>query len=213
VFRPRRIEWNDANAESHFAKHGVRFEFAARIFLDLDRADFDTSRDADGEERRKAVGMIEGKLYTVVYAREARRLGSSPRAAPMFRRAAAMGSMTLDPNNLPQLSPEDRERLEALTDEDITAAALADPDNPPLTEDELRRLDVRRLARVARAQANLTQAEFAAQFRINLGRLRDLEQGRYERPDSALIAYLTVIAREPDAVRRALGPTPPARAA
>jgi putative transcriptional regulator len=33
--------------------------------------------------------------------------------------------------------------------------------------------------------------------------LRDLEQGR-TMPDSALLTYLTVIAREPEAVRRAL---------
>jgi putative transcriptional regulator len=33
--------------------------------------------------------------------------------------------------------------------------------------------------------------------------LRDWEQGRFE-PDAAARAYLTVIAREPDIVRRAL---------
>jgi len=68
MFTPSSIEWNDANAEAHFAKHGVRFEYAARVFLDASRADFDASRAEDGEERRKAVGMIEGKLFVVVYA-------------------------------------------------------------------------------------------------------------------------------------------------
>jgi putative transcriptional regulator len=34
-------------------------------------------------------------------------------------------------------------------------------------------------------------------------RMRDLEQGR-TRPDSALLAYLRVIDREPEAVKRAL---------
>jgi hypothetical protein len=35
-------------------------------------------------------------------------------------------------------------------------------------------------------------------------RLRDLEQGRTH-ADSALLAYLTVIEKDPEAVRRALG--------
>ncbi len=68
VFEPTKIEWNDANAEAHFTKHGVRFAFAARVFRDPARADYDASRSEDGETRCKAVGMIEGKLYVVVYA-------------------------------------------------------------------------------------------------------------------------------------------------
>lgn len=62
MFKPRHIEWNEANAHAHFEKHGVRFDYAARVFLDDVRADFDASRPQDGEERRKAVGMMEGKL-------------------------------------------------------------------------------------------------------------------------------------------------------
>jgi putative transcriptional regulator len=50
----------------------------------------------------------------------------------------------------------------------------------------------------------LSQAAFAKTYRINVARLRDLEQGRTQ-ADSALLAYLTVIERDPDAVRRALG--------
>lgn len=71
VFRPDRIEWNDANAETHFLKHGVRFGYAARVFLDSDRADWEVSRPQDREERHKSVGMIEGKLFVVVYASRA----------------------------------------------------------------------------------------------------------------------------------------------
>jgi putative transcriptional regulator len=91
-----------------------------------------------------------------------------------------------------------------LTDEQITAAAEADPDNPPLTAAELEQLDMRALARRARARAGLSQAQFAQTYRINLARLRDLEQGRYKSHDSVASAYLAVIAKDPDAVRRAL---------
>ncbi len=57
--------------------------------------------------------------------------------------------------------------------------------------------------RQARRHSGLSQAAFAKTYRINVG-LRDLEQGRTQ-ADSALFAYLTVIDKDPDAVRRALG--------
>lgn len=79
---PLQITWNQANAEAHFAKHGVRFDYAARVFLDTAHVDLDASRDADGEARRKAVGMIEGKLFVVVYnlRGDTRRIISARRA-------------------------------------------------------------------------------------------------------------------------------------
>ena len=75
-----------------------------------------------------------------------------------------------------------------------------------------------------RQKLGLTQREFARQFHIALGTLRDWEQGA-RRPDSTARAYLWVIEENPDAVRAALEypkrPTaaatapaaPPARAA
>ena len=53
----------------------------------------------------------------------------------------------------------------------------------------------------------LTQEEFAERYHIPIGTLRDWEQGRCE-PDQPARAYLTVIAREPEAVQRALGDKP-----
>jgi hypothetical protein len=47
----------------------------------------------------------------------------------------------------------------------------------------------------------------AARYHIPIGTLRDWEQGRVE-PDQAARAYLTVIAREPEAVRKALSSPP-----
>lgn len=43
----------------------------------------------------------------------------------------------IDPANPPQLSPATRARLDAMTDEEIEQQALDDPDNPPLTDEEL----------------------------------------------------------------------------
>ncbi len=61
------FDWDDDKALSNVSKHGIGFEYAARIFLDLDRVDFDVTRSEDGEERRKTVGMIDNRLFTVVY--------------------------------------------------------------------------------------------------------------------------------------------------
>jgi uncharacterized DUF497 family protein len=63
----REFDWDDAKAASNLAKHLVPFPFAARIFLDANKIDFDSSKPEDGEVRRKTVGMIEGRLFTVVY--------------------------------------------------------------------------------------------------------------------------------------------------
>ncbi|MCB9994689.1 MAG: helix-turn-helix domain-containing protein [Hyphomicrobiaceae bacterium] len=57
--------------------------------------------------------------------------------------------------------------------------------------------------RAIRKATGLTQAAFAARFGFNLGRLRDLEQGR-TRPDSVARAYLLVIQKDVEAVERAL---------
>ena len=56
-----------------------------------------------------------------------------------------------------------------------------------------------------RNPVDLLAEEFAARFQIPLGTLRDWEQGAAE-PDQAARAYLKVIARDPEAVSRALNP-------
>lgn len=104
----------------------------------------------------------------------------------------------------PEIPREDWTRFDAKTDEQRHAAALADPDAQPLTEADMARM--KRIPRVSiiRRALSLSQEEFSGRFRIPLGTLRDWEQGRKE-PDAAARAYLVVIARNPDAVREALG--------
>jgi hypothetical protein len=62
------FEWDDAKAAANLIKHGVRFEFAARVFLDEALVDVDVSRAAEAEERHKAIGSVDGRLFTVVHA-------------------------------------------------------------------------------------------------------------------------------------------------
>lgn len=115
----------------------------------------------------------------------------------------AIVEYVLDPANPPRLTGEERARLDAMSEEEIEANAASDPDNLPPDEAEIARATLVRLAKQVREKSGLSQRRFAETYRINIGRLRDLEQGR-TRPDSALEAYLRVIEREPEAVRRAL---------
>jgi putative transcriptional regulator len=101
----------------------------------------------------------------------------------------------------------DWRRADAMTDSDIHAAALADPDAQPLTPDRLKHMKRTPQAKVIRRALGLSQEEFAARFDIPLGTLRDWEQGRKE-PDAAARAYLRVIGRNPSAVSEALRRTP-----
>jgi len=54
-----------------------------------------------------------------------------------------------------------------------------------------------------RWHTGLSREAFAQAFRIDLEQLRAFERGEAE-PDSAMVAYLTVIDRDPELVRRAL---------
>lgn len=100
-------------------------------------------------------------------------------------------------------SKTDFSRLQAMTEDDIEAAALADEDNPPLTETELKGLRRVPNPKEIRKRLKMTQQQFAAQFELPLGTLRDWEQGVRE-PDSAAKCYLRVIANNPQAVIQAL---------
>ncbi|HWS84258.1 MAG TPA: hypothetical protein VN207_08360 [Ktedonobacteraceae bacterium] len=92
-----------------------------------------------------------------------------------------------------------------MTDEEVHAAALSDPDAQPLSKEDFARMKSTPRAKSIRYSLQLTQEEFASRFRIPLGTLRDWEQGRSE-PDRAMYAYLRVIAVMPEAVERALQP-------
>ena len=103
--------------------------------------------------------------------------------------------------------PFPEQPMRPMTEEEIHAAALSDPDALPMTEAELR--NARRVPRVKtmRRALHLTQEEFAARYHIPLGTLRDWEQGRSE-PDQTAKAYLKVIAANPEAIYQALQFTP-----
>ncbi len=97
--------------------------------------------------------------------------------------------------------------MRPMTEEEISAAAAADPDARPMTPEQL--ATARRIPRIKtlRRALGLTQDEFATRYHIPLGTLRDWEQGRRE-PDQPARAYLKVIAADPEGVSRSLASGP-----
>jgi putative transcriptional regulator len=97
----------------------------------------------------------------------------------------------------------DWKRLRAMAEDEVHAAALADPDAQPLTDADFARMTRVPRVKTLRRALRLTEEEFATRYHIPLGTLQDWEQGRCE-PDQPARAYLLVIASDPEKVKRAL---------
>src|SRR3954453_17063425 len=97
----------------------------------------------------------------------------------------------------PLFSAEELARLDALREEDIVAAAEADPDNPPWTDAELARGLFAREVKRTRARLGPSQEAFAAALDMPVATLRNWEQGRYD-PDPAARAPIRLVSRDPE---------------
>jgi putative transcriptional regulator len=95
------------------------------------------------------------------------------------------------------------DRVRSMTEEEVIANAVSDPDNPPLTDEDFARIERVPNVFVIRKKLNMTQLEFSETFHIPLGTLRDWEQGP-RIPDSAARAYLRAIEQEPEVIKAAL---------
>jgi putative transcriptional regulator len=111
--------------------------------------------------------------------------------------------VTVKPGDPLPRGATDWARLDAVTEEEIVAAALSDPDAQPLTPDQLARM--RRVSRVKvlRQRLGMTQAQFADAFHLPITTLRDWEQHR-SKPDAPARALLLAIERDPEVMRRLL---------
>ncbi len=98
------------------------------------------------------------------------------------------------------MTAEDYRRLRARTDEEITAAALADPDNPPLTDEQLARFRRPALSMRVRHKLHMGRETFAAACGIPLETLKAWERFKAE-PTEVELAYLRLIEREPEMAR------------
>src|ERR1700732_1555700 len=96
-------------------------------------------------------------------------------------------------------------RMRAMTPKQVEVAAASDPDNLPLSSADLARMKRTPQVRIIRRALGISQEDFASRYHIPLGTLRDWEQGRVA-PDQAARAYLTVIARDSEPVRKTFAP-------
>jgi putative transcriptional regulator len=95
-----------------------------------------------------------------------------------------------------QFSDKERKRLKTVNNAKAEAHAAADPDNPPMNEQQLNRMALAREVRLIREKTGLSQPQFAARFHIGLARLRDFEQARSE-PDFVVRVFLRMISEDP----------------
>jgi putative transcriptional regulator len=195
--KPDDFEWDDAKAASNRLRHKITFEQASEVFADPFIIEWVDEGQDEHEPRFNALGVVENRLLFVAYTTRATRSGS-------FRPG---GRSPLNDEGITKRTKHNWKEADALTDAEVHAAALADPDAQPLTPERLAKM--RRVPRTKslRRALGLSQEEFATRYHIPVSTLRDWEQGRFE-PDAAARAYLTVIAREPEIVRRALESTP-----
>lgn len=61
------FEFDPAKDEANRFRHGLRLAFGSRVFDDPLLTLIPTIRVGDEEERWKAVGPVDGKLYTAVH--------------------------------------------------------------------------------------------------------------------------------------------------
>jgi uncharacterized protein len=61
------IEFDADKDEINRFKHQLPLTFGTRVFEDDDHFVVPTIRNGDEEERYKAIGMVDGKLYTAIH--------------------------------------------------------------------------------------------------------------------------------------------------
>jgi putative transcriptional regulator len=111
--------------------------------------------------------------------------------------------VTVKPGDPRRQGQSDWARLDAMSDEEAMAAALADPDAQPLAPGQLAKMPRASRVKVLRQRLGMTQAGFSEAFHLPITTLRDWEQHR-STPDAPARALLLAIERDPEVMRRLL---------
>ena len=111
--------------------------------------------------------------------------------------------VTVKPGEALPRGETDWARVNAMTDEEVLAAALSDPDAQPLDREELEKMRRISPVKALRQRLGMTQVEFAEAFRLPVSILRDWEQHR-STPDAPARALLRAIDRQPETMRHLL---------
>jgi len=82
------FEWDDAKDAQNYADHGVTFDTARRVFADPFATERLDDREDYGEDRYVIIGMVDGRLLSVVYTLRngSIRIISARGAEPLERR-------------------------------------------------------------------------------------------------------------------------------
>jgi putative transcriptional regulator len=91
------------------------------------------------------------------------------------------------------------ERLAKMTEEEIEANALSDPDNPPMTDEELARMMRVPQPKAIRERMGLSQHEFARRFHLSPQDVQKWEEG-WPWPSWNDMLLLRIIDTHPEAV-------------
>jgi len=62
-----KFEWNKSKAKDNYAKHGVSFELAKKVFKDPFAVEFLDDRQDYGEERFVTIGIVDSHILYVAY--------------------------------------------------------------------------------------------------------------------------------------------------
>ena len=61
------FDWNKSKAKDNYAKHGVSFDMAKRVFKDPFALEYLDDRQDYGEPRFVTIGMVDGYILYVAY--------------------------------------------------------------------------------------------------------------------------------------------------
>jgi uncharacterized DUF497 family protein/uncharacterized protein (DUF4415 family) len=127
------FEWDENKNQINIEKHHVSFQRASKIFGG-DVLEWEDTSQEYGENRNIAIGRSERRLLRVVYTKR----GTSQRYHFSFMRTKMTDEIitTLSFDELPADDESAWEQFDAMTDEE--AEEKADPDNPPLTDEQLK---------------------------------------------------------------------------
>jgi putative transcriptional regulator len=157
------------------------------------------------EIRLRLIGLIEDRVYVVIFTMRVEKLASFPPEGPTAVsktttiRARLVGDKVYIINSDGTESPAERyvdyAKVDATTEEDIARHIVED-------EAEVR-ADAAAHIRSIRARTGLSQPAFAQRLRVSVETLRNWEQGK-RHPQGPARALLRIIDKAPEAAMAAL---------
>jgi putative transcriptional regulator len=100
-------------------------------------------------------------------------------------------------------SQTDWERLRNMTEEEIEANALSDPDNPPMTDEELARMRPVPNPKRIREKLGMSRLEFAHAYELSPGTVEAWEEAFPLYP-FWVQSFLRIIEQDPEGAKAAL---------